>query len=262
MVSLDPGLLTLLITMVFVGAIVSGMTGMGFALTAMNGMAAAMGARNGVIAISILTPVTAGYQLWSNRDHVALVRRLRGLLAGAVLGSFLGAQLLILLPGWMISLALGLFTVQFVVDTARRERPLLAASRERQIAPLVGIVSGVTNGALGASGPVVASFLLAIGLRGREFVFGISLLFVTQAIIRASLFVIYGEYTEPLVLAAVALLIPALVGQQIGINLRGRIDAKVFQRILLVVLFLSSVNLIVRGGNGMLDALRSAGIIG
>lgn len=262
MLDLDLGLLTLLIVMVSLGAIVSGMTGMGFALTAMNGMAAAMGARNGVIAISIITPVTAGYQLWANRDHVQLVRRLRGLLAGAIVGSFLGAQLLIILPGWVISLALGLFTVQFVVDSARRERPKMEARRERQIGPVVGIISGVTNGALGASGPVVASFLLAIGLRGREFVFGISLLFVVQALIRAGLFVAFGQYTEPIVVAAVALLIPALVGQRLGIALRGRLDAKVFQRILLAVLFVSSLNLIVRGGDGMLDALRSAGIIG
>jgi len=261
-VTLDPVLLTLLITMVFLGAIVSGMTGMGFALTAMNGMAAAMGARNGVIAISIITPVTAGYQLWANRDHAKLVFRLRGLLAGAIVGSFLGAQLLILLPGWMISLALGFFTVQFVVETARRERPQMAERRERMIAPLVGIVSGITNGALGASGPVVASFLLAIGLRGREFVFGISLLFVAQAVIRAGLFLVFGQYTEPIVLAAVALLIPAMVGQRLGIALRGRLDAKVFQRFLLIVLFVSSLNLIIRGGSGMLDALRSAGIIG
>src|SRR5688500_11427078 len=101
------------------------------ALFVVNVLAAALGPKNAVVAMSILTPVTSGLQIWLNRTAVNILPRLAPVFAGAVAGSLLGAQLLILLPAWVISLALGIFTVQFVVDQARRERPQLAAHRER-----------------------------------------------------------------------------------------------------------------------------------
>jgi uncharacterized membrane protein YfcA len=126
---------------------------------------------------------------------------------------------------------------------------------------LAGFVSGTTNGAIGASGPIIGSFLLAIGLRAREFVFGISTVFMFQGVTRGSLFALFGQYTTPIVLTAVALLAPALIGQQVGLRLRGRLDARTFKRILLVVLFVSSLNLVARGLDGALTAARGAGLI-
>ena len=261
MTSIDPGLLALLLAAILAGAMVNGLIGLGFALVAVNTMAAVLGTKEAVIVMSILAPVTSGYQLWLNRSVRASWWRLRWVVAGALAGSVAGAQLLIVLPAWAISMALGLFTVQFVIDTARRDRPQMAIGRERLFGPFAGFVGGATNGALGASGPVIGSFLLAIGLRGREFVFAISLVFFVQGIARGSLFGVYGQYTEPLLLASLALLVPALLGQQVGLRLRGRVDARMFKRILLVVLFVSSVNLLLRGGAGALDAARAAGQI-
>jgi len=138
----------------------------------------------------------------------------------------------------------------------------MAAGRERAMGPSVGFVSGVTNGALGASGPVIGSFLLAIGLRGKEFVFAISLVFFLQGVFRGSLFAINHQYSQALVLAGLAILVPALIGQQIGLQLRGHVDAKMFQRILLTVLLISSANLVIRGLEGAYEAARTAGLIG
>ena len=261
MTAVEPGVLALLVIAILLGAVVNGLVAMGFALLAVNIISFALGSRDAVIVASILTPVTSGLQLWLNRSLAPTWIRLRSLLAGAFVGTFIGAQLLVVTPLWLVSIGLGLFTVQFVVDTMRKERPQMAAGRERQLAPFAGFVSGMTNGALGASGPVVGSFLLAIGLRGKEFIFGISLLFLFQGLIRNSIFVVSGQYTVPLLATSVALLVPALIGQQIGLRMRGHLDAKMFQRILLAVLFVSSVNLLVRGASGAIDAARAAGLI-
>lgn len=262
MTSIDPGLLGLLVAFILAGAMVNGLIGLGFSLIAVNIIAIALGTKNAVIVMSLVSPITSGYQLWLNRSAGATWLRLRPILAGALVGSLFGAQLLLLAPAWTISLALGAFTVQFVVDTARRERPAMAASRERTMAPFVGFVSGTTNGALGASGPVIGSFLIAIGLRGAEFVFAISLVFFFQGICRGTLFALNGEYSQAVALSSLAILVPALIGQQVGLKLRGRVDAKMFRRILLAVLLVSSVNLLIRGGQGALDAARAAGLIG
>jgi uncharacterized membrane protein YfcA len=260
--AIDPLLLALLVGAVFAGGIANGLIGLGMALFVVNVLAAAFGAKDAVVAMSILTPVTSGLQIWLNRAAAIILPRLVPVLAGALLGTIFGAQLLIVLPAWVISLALGIFTVEFVVDQARRERPQLADHRERMFGPLAGFVSGTTNGAIGASGPIIGSFLLAIGLRAREFVFAISTVFFFQSLIRAGLFVVFDQYRASIVITAVALLAPALVGQQVGLRLRGRLDPLTFKRIILVVLFISSLNLLARGLEGLLAALRGAGILG
>jgi uncharacterized membrane protein YfcA len=107
----------------------------------------------------------------------------------------------------------------------------------------------------------VGSFLLAIGLRGKEFIFAISLVFFFQGVIRDSVFLVNGQYTAPLLLTSAALLIPALIGQQVGLKLRGRLQPQVFQRILLIVLGVSSANLLLKGINGGIAAARAAGLI-
>jgi uncharacterized membrane protein YfcA len=261
MAEIDPLLLVLLVLAIFAGAISNGLIGLGMALFVVNVLAAALGPKNAVVAMSILTPVTSGYQVWLNRSAVEILPRILPVLAGAFAGSLLGAQLLVVLPAWVISLALGIFTIQFVIDQARRERPQMAARRERMFGPLAGFVSGTTNGAIGASGPIIGSFLLAIGLRARDFVFGISVVFLFQSLTRGALFFVFDQYTSQIVITAVALLAPALIGQQVGLRLRGRLDPGTFKRIILIVLFISSLNLTYKGLDGAIVAARDAGLL-
>lgn len=253
--TIEPHVLMGLVLIVAIGAFVNGMIGFGFALLAVNALASVLGAKQGVVVMSLLTPTISGYQLWHNRRYLATWARLRSLLLGAVAGSFVGAQLLVLLPGWAIALALGAFTAEFVVETMRRERPPLALGTERRLAPIAVLVSGTTNGALGASGPVVGSYLIAIGLRGREFAFGISLVFFIQGLMRGALFLTLGQYTIPLVIAAATLIVPSMVGQQVGLLFQGRLNAAMFQRVVLVVLLISSVNMLLSGAQGLMAAI-------
>lgn len=248
--TIDPLLLVIMLASLAIGGFVNGLIGIGFALFAVNFLAAALGVREGVIVMSILAPFPSGYQLWRTRSYWRTWTRLRSLLAGGIAGSILGAWLLVVLPAWAIQLGLGLFTAQFVIDQWRRSGPPISKGTERWMAPFAGFFSGMTNGALGASGPVAGSFLLAIGLSGKAFIFGISLVFVFQALFRIGLFVIQAQYTTTLVLLAFALLIPTMGGQAVGLKLHGRMDAALFRRLLLAVLLVSAITLLVRGGQG------------
>lgn len=259
--AVEPHVLVILVVLILLGAMVNGLVGMGFALLAVNIISFALGSRDAVVVASVLTPITSGLQLYWNRAVAHTWVRLRLLLAGALVGTAAGALLLVVMPGWLISIGLGLFTLQFVWDTARRERPPMAAGRERRLAPFAGFVSGMTNGSLGASGPVVGSFLIAIGLRGREFIFAISLVFVFQGLIRDSIFLVNGQYTAPLLLTSATLLVPALVGQRFGLKLRGRLQPQVFQRVLLIVLAISAANLLLKGVGGGIATAQAAGLI-
>jgi len=248
-------LLLLLIAAVFGAAFVNGIFGFGYALLAVVALGIAVGAKEGVIVMSLLTPLMSGMQLWRFRDRAGIWHRLRSLLAGAMVGSIIGTQLLVVLPGWAISLALGGFTVWYVAGMLRRERPPLHATTERRIAPAVGLVAGLSNGTIGASGPVLGSYLTAIGLRRQDFVAGISVVFFAMSIVRIGLLAALGQYTIPIGVAALALVAPSWIGQRVGFWYQGRLRAEVFQRAILGVLLLASALLLFRGIEGMLGAL-------
>jgi uncharacterized membrane protein YfcA len=250
--NLDPVTLIALIGVISIAAFVNGTIGLGYALLGVNALALVLGAKDAVIVISLLAPVLSSVQAWYHRVHAPTARRLRSLLVGAFVGSVIGANLLVVLPAPAISLALGLFTLWYVASALRKERPPMTGGAERRLAPLVGLVAGTTNGAVGASGPILGAYLSAIGLRGPEFAFGISLVFFGMSLVRLGTLAVLGQYTVALALAAVVLVLPSLGAQRIGFWLQRRVPVRRLYRLVLLVLLVGSLNLIWRGLVGIM----------
>jgi uncharacterized membrane protein YfcA len=244
---IDPLVLGLLAVALLAAALMNGLVGFGFALLGVNALALIVGAKSGIVIMSILAPLVSGMQIVRNRSRLGVRRRLGSLLAGAIVGSAIGTQLFVVLPAFVISLALGTFTAWFALTAMRGERPPLAEGTERRLAPFAGLVAGISNGTLGASGPVLGSYLTAIGLRGVDFVAAISLMFFSMGSIRVGLLGALGQYTVSLVLMSLVLFIPSYLGQRAGFWFQGRIRVETLQRAILVVLFLASLNLLIRG---------------
>jgi uncharacterized membrane protein YfcA len=248
----DPALLVILAVLVSIAALVNGMVGFGFALLAINALALVLPAKDGVIVMSLLAPLMSGSQLWHHRARLGIVRRTRGLIIGALIGSIIGTQLLVILPAAVVSLALGVFTLWFVVSSLRAERPPLAHATQRWLGPVAGVVGGITNGALGASGPVFGTYLTAIGLRGVEFAVAISFAFFTMGILRAGLLVVLDQFTTVLIVIAATLAVPSIVVQRLGFHLQGRLPRATIYRAVLIVLTIGGLNLVWRGLTALL----------
>jgi len=236
------------------GSIINGLLGFGLALVAVNAMATVIDVKVGILTLSVIAPFLSSSQLRHNWAYFHSWSRLRSLTLGAIVGTVFGAQLLVNLPTWAIGLALGVFTVQFTIDRLRRERPAVNKSTEQRLAPVAGFIGGTTNSALGAPGPIFGSYLYAIGLAGGEFAFVISVVFFIQALVRVGSFAALGQFNPSILTLAFILFWPSFAGQHIGQALQGRVDSKLFQRILLVLLLVSSINLLVQGVRGMLAA--------
>jgi uncharacterized membrane protein YfcA len=210
-------------------------------------------ARTGVIAMSLVGPILSGLQVLHYRRSLRLDPSLRGLVAAALVGSLVGAQILIVMPGAAIALALSLFTLWFAISSARGERPPLAVGRQRWLAPGAGFVGGLSTGSLGASGPVFGSYLTAIGLRGTEFAMTISVVFFITAMPRVVWLAAQGEYTPELLGIAAMLAVPAIVFQRVGLRLRGRFSREALYRAVIITLFVAGTNLFVRTVVGLLS---------
>jgi hypothetical protein len=252
---IDPGLVATLVLVVLVAAAVNGVAGFGFALVMVASLAVVIEPRPAVVLLSLITPAIQTFQLRYHWAFRGVVERLRTLLAASVVGTIIGANLLVILPGYVLAIALGLFTLWYVVGSLRKSPMLVTERTERRIAPAVGTLAGISNGTLGASGPILGSYLLAIGLTGRHFVFAISLTFMVMSIIRLGTLAVLGAYTLPLVVLGLGLALPAWVGQRLGFWLQGRLSATAFQRVILVALLAASANLFYRGVTQAIAAL-------
>ncbi len=239
--------LVMLTLAVATAALINGLVGFGFALLAVNAMALVLGVKEAVVVMSLMAPVMSGLQLLHHRRHVPGWNRLRGLVFGALSGSLVGAHLLVLLPAPFLSVALGLFTVSYVAFAARADRPAISAPVEARLAPLAGFVGGVSNGTLGASGPVFGSYLTAIGLRGRDFAAAISGLFLSMGIARLVQLAALGQYDLRVATAAAVLLVPSVVLQRVGFWLRRRVSAASLYRGVLAILAVAGASLVIRG---------------
>jgi uncharacterized membrane protein YfcA len=241
----------LLVGLISIAAIVNGMVGFGFALLAVNALALVLDAKNGIIVMSLLAPIMSGSQLWHHRHRLVIERRLWPMIGAAVIGSVIGTQLLVVLPSEAVSIALGAFTIYFVLSSLRRERPPMTHATQRWLGPVAGAIGGLTNGALGASGPVFGTYLTAIGLRGAEFTVAISMAFFTMGVLRVGMLVALGQYSIPLLGLAFVLAVPAILVQRIGFHLQGRLDRQTVYRAVLIVLAVGGINLLWRGLVGL-----------
>jgi uncharacterized membrane protein YfcA len=244
--SVEPLTLVLLVALIALAAFVNGTIGFGFALLAVNALALVLDAKTGVIAMSVITPVVSGMQVVHHRTHRPPTRRLASLLVAGLVGSAIGAQVLVSLPATAISLALGVFTIWFAVRSLRAEPLPIGGARERWLGPVAGLIGGISNGALGASGPIFGSYLAAIGLRGREFAFAISIVFFSMSMVRVGVLAALDQFTTTLVLIGLALTVPSILAQSLGLWFQGRVPARTLFRGVLVVLLLAGLNLLVR----------------
>lgn len=237
-----------------VASVLNGIVGFGFALVAVAGMAVLLEPKPAVVLMSLVTPVLTTTQMHYHWAFRRVTRRLPSVLLGAAAGAVVGTQLLIVLPGYVLAIALGAFALWFAIRSLRGEPRPMASTVERKIAPGVGLVAGITNGSLGASGPILGSYLLAIGLRGREFVFAISAIFGAMSGVRVTTLGFAGEYTLATVALGLGLALPAYLGQRVGFWLQGRLSSVGFQYAILIMLFVVSGALLY---GGISDAVQA-----
>lgn len=232
---------------VFFAAIVQGVTGLGFALISVAIIALLVGPKLAVIFITAATAFLALQQVVHFLPHRSVLPRIAPVAVGALIGAVIGTQLLVVLPAALLSLALGGLTAWYVASSFWREALLISEHHERKAAPWVGLAAGISNGGLGASGPILASYLNSLGLRPAEFMLSIASIFCVLAASRAAMLAALSQFTLHNLIISLALCIPALAGQRLGHFVHGQISALVFRRVTLIVLGVAAASLLGRG---------------
>ena len=181
---------------------------------------------------------------------LATARRLAPLIVAGAVGIVLGTQLLVMLPGWVATLVLGLFTLAFVALNATSFSPRLPAASERWLGPVVGFVSGLVGGLTNTPGTALVIFFYALGMSKDEFVRSIALSFVVLKLTQLAAVTHYGLMSWGLFTISVGLTAVALLAFYAGLKVQDRLDQRRFNRAVLIFLGATGLWLVIRSWRG------------
>ena len=229
-----------------VGGLIKGVTGLGYPLVAVPLITLAVGVEDAVVVVAVPNLVANAALGWHARDGRTASRDLDRLLAAGVVGAVLGTFALTTLPEDPLLVVLIVTVVVFIVQFLRDPDLRIDPATSRRWSPVAGLGAGVMQGALGISGPVVATWLHGYRLEKAAYVFSVVSIFGLTGAVQIVVLGAQGEFdADRLVAAAVAGAAVAVV-LPIGTRLRDRVDGASFERAVLAVLAVSVVSLAVR----------------
>lgn len=237
----------------FFGAFLQSVVGFGYNVLGVPSLTILLNsARSAVTVISIPSFLNCLLIVWrilrGESGQVPIdFKRLVPLLIGGAAGTLVGATLLAALDPSIALISLGILLLIFVfTDKIRKNwqpNPLHAG----RLALIVGLITGVLSGLAGVSGPTLAPYLYSLKLDKHQFVYYLNVLFIFFAIFQFFSFTVLGFFTWERILLAISLIPISLLGVYIGAVARSKVSQVLFNRLVLTILFLTSLDLLRRG---------------
>ena len=108
----------------------------------------------------------------------------------------------------------------------------------------LGVVGGLYGGVSGIWGPPLLVYLLSVGADKEETIRTQGVIFLLGAVVLLGAHLQTGLLSGPMLLFSALLVVPALIGQTLGIRLQNRLDQSRFRRWTQVLLAVSGLNLV------------------
>jgi len=160
---------------------------------------------------------------------------------------FLAAQLVNILPQGLIFSLLGGFIVMFTLVQLVGWTPKLSARAARIVEVPTALIAGFFGGLTGVWGPPTILYLTALDLPKKDHVRAQGVVYFLGSILLFSAHIKSGVLNLQTVPFSALLVLPALVGQTLGLRFHDRMDQALFRRLTLIILTLAGLNLLRRG---------------
>lgn len=225
-------------------------TGLGYPLIAIPILAPLTGIETAVAVVTLPNAAANVLVGWRTRHARGETRDLFVLTATSALGAVPGTFVLVSTPERPLLIVLAASVLLFVVRSLWFGNVTVSAELGRRASPGIGLVSGVMQGAVGVSGPIIGSWLYAYRLPRDAYIYGLSVLFLVSGLAQIASLASIGAYGSDRLVAAAVGLGPVLAVLPAGEYLRDRLSGSQFDRAVLILLGASGVTLVVRAVTG------------
>jgi uncharacterized membrane protein YfcA len=229
----------------FAGALVKGITGLGYPVIAVPLISLALGVEEAVVIVALPNLAANAWLWWESRDAQGETRDLGVLVGFGVVGAVIGTLALQRLPEEPLLLLLAFMVLVFVVRFLRHPDLKLDPVTARRGAPFVGTTIGLMQGSVGVSGPVVATWIHGYRLAPRAYVHAVTFIFGITGLTQIVVLLAQGSFTEARLVGAAWAAVAVAAATPIGVRLRSRLAGPTFERFVLGFLAFSAVMLVV-----------------
>jgi uncharacterized membrane protein YfcA len=227
------------------GATVKSVTGMGYPVLAVPLITLVLGVEDAVVLVALPNLAANVYLCWESREVRSQTRDLPLLIGFGIVGAVVGTIALVRLPEEPLLIVLALAIGVFVINFFRRPDLAIDPRVATRWSPAIGTITGLLQGAIGVSGPVVATWVHAYRLPPRVFVHTVTLIFGVTGAVQIVVLALQGQFTGERLLAAAAAAVPVAIVTPLGVRLRDRLAGPTFERVVLAVLLVSAASLVV-----------------
>ena len=227
--------------------LVKGVIGMGLPTVAMGLLAVVLPPAEAAALLVVPSLVTNVWQLLAGPRFTALARRLGTMMLGVILGTIAGVGILAGDTAGLASLGLGIALAVYAVVGLAGLRLAVVRRHEVWLAPLIGATTGLVTGATGVFVIPAVPYLQAIGLEKDELIQALGLSFTVSTVALAGGLLRLDAWHADTAWMSLLVLVPALIGMQVGQMLRQRIAASTFRRVFFAGLLLLGLYLALQG---------------
>jgi uncharacterized protein len=214
----------------FCGGWVKGVFGMGLPTVSIGLLSLSMPPVAAATLIVVPTLATNVWQFATGPRPVAVAARLAILLVGVAVGTAAGIGFLTGSHTALVSMALGGVLILYAAVGLVFTRLHVSPRAQRWLAPLIGVVTGIVNGATGVAVMPLVPYLSCIGLQRDELIQAMGLGFMVAMVALAAGLAWTGHLRVASAGASALALLPVFAGMYAGQLVRRRLHADAYRK--------------------------------
>jgi uncharacterized membrane protein YfcA len=237
--------LVIVLVAVVIGAIAKAITGMGLPLIAIPIASLFIDVNDAIVVIAFPNVLANAVLAARERRSWPDTRDLPALALAGVVGAVAGTLLLVNIPEQPLVIAIIVAIVGYVVLFFAHPELRVGPRRSKRLAPAVGGVAGLFQGAVGISGPIVGSWIHSYRLDRGAHILSVTSLFFITGLTQLVVLIASGELSGR-VTATLLACIPVLLSIPIGTRLRNSVSVRGFDLAIVGMLAVSALALLLQ----------------
>lgn len=226
------------------GAFAKGLTGIGLPLIGIPVLAGFLGAEHAVVVMTIPVFVSNIWIVWSYRKLAVSIPGLPLALAAAAVGTVFGTYTLASLDDRTLSYILIGWIAAYLANLLLNPDFRLEGKAARRASPVIATLAGVSQGATGMSGPVIATWIHSYRLANEAYVFGVSVMFLCISVIHVLGVSAAGLMDQARLMQGLIAVIPVVIFVPLGMRMTKLVSARLFNRMIIALVIAMEIKLI------------------
>jgi hypothetical protein len=241
----DPILIIIIVTAVLAGGLIKGTLGFGMPMVALPIIAFIIPPTTAMILLCAPIFLTNFLQIKFKQGISSY--RFFPMFLSLIIGLIIGARLILEIDIKTITQIIAVSIIfAALVNCFGIKIKNINTNREKTITSIIGFGSGILGGLSTFYGPPILAYLVAVDLPKEKFVRTVSTMYFIGSFPLYGSLIYYGFATKEDLILSLILIIPAFIGQQLGIRIRDKFNQKQFRVCILVTLIILGLSLLIK----------------